>query len=110
MLRMEDGLAKEHWDEARIERNKVMVDAKALSDYPGSYALAPNFIVAVTLEDGHLAAQGTGQPKFALVAESNTTFFLENADLAIEFVKDGKGKVNGLVVHQAGQDMKAARQ
>jgi predicted SnoaL-like aldol condensation-catalyzing enzyme len=110
MLRMEDGLAKELWDEARIERNKVMVDAKALSDYPGSYALAPNFIVAVTLEDGHLAAQGTGQPKFALVAESNTTFFLENADLAIEFVKDGKGKVNGLVVHQAGQDMKAARQ
>lgn len=64
----------------------------------------------MTLEDGHLAARGTGQPKFALVAESNTSFFLENADLAIEFVKDGTGKVNGLVVHQAGQDMKAAKQ
>lgn len=109
MLRMEDGLEKEHWDEARIDRKKVMVDAKVLSDYPGSYALAPNFIVAVTLEDGHLAAQGTGQPKFALVADSNTTFFLENADLAIEFVKDAKGKVNGLVVHQGGQDIKAAK-
>jgi hypothetical protein len=54
------------------------------------------------------AAQGTGQPKLALAAESNTTFFLENADLAIEFVKDPEGKVTGLIVHQAGQDMKAA--
>jgi hypothetical protein len=45
----------------------------------------------------------------AIAAESNTTFFLENADLAIEFVKDGEGKVTGLIVHQAGQEMKAAR-
>jgi hypothetical protein len=29
--------------------------------------------------------------------------------LAIEFVKDGEGKVTGLIVHQAGQEMKAAR-
>ena len=110
MLRMEDGLAKEHWDEASIERKKVTVDANVLRDYPGNYALAPKFIVAVTLEDGHLAAQATGQPKLGLAAESNTVFFLENADLAIEFVKDSEGKVTGLVVHQGGQDMKAPKQ
>jgi predicted SnoaL-like aldol condensation-catalyzing enzyme len=110
MLRMEDGREKEHWDEASIERKKVTVDAKQLLDYPGNYALAPKFIVAVTLEDGHLAAQATGQPKLALVAESNTVFFLENAELAVEFVKDGEGKVTGMVVHQGGQDMKAPKQ
>ena len=108
LLRIENRLAKEHWDEARIERKKMSVDVSVLSGYPGRYALAPNFDVVVTLEDGRLAAQGTGQPKLALAAESNTTFFLENADLAIEFVKDGDGKVTGLIVHQAGQDMKAA--
>ena len=109
LLRIENGLVKEHWDEARIERKKVPVDVSILSSYPGRYALAPNFDIVVTLENGHLAAQGTGQPKLALAAESNTTFFLENADLAIEFVKDGEGKVTGLIVHQAGQDMKAAK-
>jgi hypothetical protein len=59
----------------------VSVDVSILSSYPGRYALAPNFDVVVALEDCHLAAQGTGQPKLALAAESNTTFFLENADL-----------------------------
>jgi predicted SnoaL-like aldol condensation-catalyzing enzyme len=109
LLRIENGLAKEHWDEARIERKKVTADAAVLSSYPGRYALAPNFDVVVTVEDGHLAAQATGQPKLTLAAESNTTFFLENADLAVEFVKDGDGKVSGLIVHQGGQDMKAAK-
>jgi predicted SnoaL-like aldol condensation-catalyzing enzyme len=110
LLRIENGLSKEHWDEARIERKKVTVDEAALSSYPGSYALAPNFNVVVTVDDGHLAAQATGQPKLALAAESNTTFFLENADLAIEFAKDGEGKVTGLIVHQGGHDMKAPKQ
>jgi hypothetical protein len=57
---------------------------------------------------GLMAAQATGQPKLALAAESNTTFFLENADLSIDFVKDGDGKVTGLIVHQGDQEMKAA--
>ena len=109
LLRVENRLVKEHWDEATIERKKVSVDLSVLSNYPGRYALAANFDVVVTLEDGHLAAQGTGQSKLVLAAESNTMFFLENADLAIEFVKDGEGKVTGLIVHQAGQDMKAAK-
>jgi predicted SnoaL-like aldol condensation-catalyzing enzyme len=109
LLRVENRLAKEHWDEATIERKKVSVDVSVLNNYPGRYALAPNFDVVVTLEDGHLAAQGTGQSKLALAAESSTSFFLENADLAIEFVKDGEGRVTGLIVHQAGQDMKAAK-
>jgi predicted SnoaL-like aldol condensation-catalyzing enzyme len=110
LLRIENGLVKEHWDEARIDRKKVTVDASVLGSYPGRYALAPNFDVVVTLENGHLAAQATGQPKLALATESDTTFFLENADLAVEFVKDGAGKATGLIVHQGGQDMKAPKQ
>jgi hypothetical protein len=33
-------------------------------------------------------AQATGEPKLALGAESNTIFMLENAEVAIEFVRD----------------------
>jgi predicted SnoaL-like aldol condensation-catalyzing enzyme len=110
LLRIENGLVKEHWDEARIDRKKVTVDASVLGSYPGRYALAPNFDVVVTLENGHLAAQATGQPKLALATESDTTFFLENADLEIVFVKDGAGQASCLIVHQGGQDMKAPKQ
>jgi predicted SnoaL-like aldol condensation-catalyzing enzyme len=108
LLRVENRMVKEHWDEARIARKRVPVDASVLSSYRGHYALGPNFDIAVTMEDGQLAAQATGQPKLMLVAESNTTFYLENADLAVEFVKDGEGKTTGLIVHQGGQEMKAA--
>jgi hypothetical protein len=74
LLRVENGLVKEHGDEARIERNKVSVDIHP-EQLPGRYALAPNFDVVITLEDGHLAAQGTDQLKLALAAESNTSSF-----------------------------------
>lgn len=35
VLRIEGGLEKEHWDESRIERTAVTVDAKVLTAYPG---------------------------------------------------------------------------
>jgi predicted SnoaL-like aldol condensation-catalyzing enzyme len=110
VLRIEDGLEKEHWDESRIERTAVTVDATALTAYPGAYALTPKVILVVTLEDGHLEAQATGQSKFPLDAESDTVFFPQNSDVEIEFVKDKEGKVTALVLHQGGKDLKAPKQ
>jgi len=88
----------------------VDVDAKTLSSYVGSYALTPKFILVVTMDDGHLEAQATGQSKFTLDAESSTVFFPEAFDAKIEFVKDEAGRVIGLVLHQGGHDVKATKQ
>jgi CubicO group peptidase (beta-lactamase class C family) len=103
--------AEYHWPDWKpTVRKAIDVDPKLLSSYVGDYQLAPNFILTITVENGHLESQATGQPKFALDAESPTTFFPEEFDAEIEFVKDATGNVTGIILHQGGQDHKAPKQ
>jgi len=90
-------------------RTTVPVDAKTLAQYAGTYTLAPNFDLVVTVENGQLMTQATGQGKIALFAESETKFFPIVIDAEIDFVKDANGKVTQLVLHQNGHDMPAPR-
>jgi len=91
------------------ERKEITVPPKILADYVGSYELHPDFILVVTLENGQLMAQATGQPKFPIFAESETKFFLKVVDAQIEFFKNEKGEVTHLVLHQGGQDIKGLK-
>jgi len=89
-------------------RAAIQVDPKLLAGYVGTYELRPGFDMAVTLENGQLMTQATGQPKIPVYAESETKFFpLFPAE--IEFVKDDQGKITSLILHQGGQDMKAPK-
>ena len=84
---------------AQIE---VKVDPKILSAYAGEYQFVPGMTMTVTNEGGQLKAQLTNQPKFELFAESETKFFLKVVEAAITFVKDDKGEVTYLILHQGG--------
>ncbi len=92
------------------ERRAVAVDAVTLGAYEGVYALSPAFALTVTVVDGGLTAQATGQKPFALVAEGPDAFFLTVVDARITFTRDKDGAVAGLVLHQGGRDMPAPRQ
>ncbi len=87
----------------------VAVDAATLEKYVGVYELAPTFAITVTLEDGQLMAQATGQDKFPIFPESATEFFYKVVDAQISFVVGDDGTVEKLVLHQNGADMPAAR-
>jgi hypothetical protein len=63
----------------------------------------------VTVKDGQLITQATGQGTVPMLAESETKFFPTQFEAEIEFVKDDQGKVTGIVLHQNGQDIKGAR-
>ena len=63
----------------------------------------------MTLEGGQLMTQATNQPKFPLFAESETLFFLKVVDAQVEFVKNDKGEVTHLILHQGGRDQKAMK-
>jgi hypothetical protein len=63
----------------------------------------------VTLENGQLIIQATGEGKAPLYAETETKFFATVMPAEIEFVKDGQGKVTHLVLHQNGHDVKAPK-
>ncbi len=91
------------------ERKEIAVDEKIMAQYVGKYQLAPTFIMTITLENGALFVQATGQPKIPVFAESETKFFAKVVPAQISFVKGDDGKVSHLILHQGGMDQKATR-
>ena len=91
------------------ERKEINVSSTVLAAYDGTYELQPGIEMVMTLEGGQLMTQATGQSKFPLFAESETKFFLKVVDAELEFVKNDKGEVTHLILHQGGQDVKSAK-
>jgi hypothetical protein len=85
------------------KRTEIKVPEKVLKTNVGEYEFSPERILTVTLENGSLWGQPTGQQKRQLFAESTTKFFLKDLDAQVTFQKDAKGKVLGLVMDQAGR-------
>ena len=94
---------------APVERTSIVVKPEVLAHYVGRYQIAPDFILTVTLENGQLMTQATGQNKLEVFAESETKFFLKAVDAQLTFGKDAEGKVTDVTLHQGGQDRKAPR-
>ncbi|VXB71819.1 serine hydrolase [Brevundimonas sp. G8] len=92
------------------ERRAVALSPDVLKAYEGVYNLAPTFALTISVVDGKLMAQATGQPAFALTAEAEDAFFLTAIDAQITFTRDTAGAVEGLVLHQGGRNMPAKRQ
>jgi len=91
-----------------VVRKVVLVDPKILTEYAGTYALAPNFDLVITNENGQLMARQPARTKTHL-SESETVFFPVVVEAKIEFFRDAQGKVIHLILHQGGHDMKAPR-
>ncbi|MBX9617346.1 MAG: serine hydrolase [Caulobacteraceae bacterium] len=91
------------------ERQVVALSAEALGAYEGVYDLAPTFSITVSVVDGKLLAQATGQQALELLAEAEDAFFLRVVDARIVFTRDAAGAVSGLVLHQGGREMPAPR-
>jgi CubicO group peptidase (beta-lactamase class C family) len=91
------------------ERKEIKLDARILDAYVGEYQFAPGLSFTITREGDQLFAQATGQGKIELFAETETDFFLKVANAQITFVKDDKGQVTHLVLHQNGGNQKAQK-
>src|ERR1700761_1933879 len=91
------------------ERPKTAVPGEVLARYVGTYAIAPRLNLTITLVDGHLVSQMTGQGKVPLEAESATKFSVDSAKAEIEFPKDEQGQASQLILHQNGRDVTGKR-
>lgn len=91
------------------QHTAIQLDPARLDAYVGCYQLAPNFILTVTKAQNRLYAQATGQSQVELLAETETQFFITEVDAQITFVTDQQGRVTGLVLHQAGQEILAKK-
>ena len=92
------------------QRHEINIGPDKLNDYVGSYALAPSFILTVTIEGDHLEAQATNQPKVPIFAEAPDKFFYKVVDAQLEFGRDASGTVTQVTLHQGGRDMNGKKQ
>ena len=91
------------------EHLEISVGPEVMQQYVGVYQLAPNFNLTITLEDGHLMSQATGQGKFEIFPESPTKFFFKVVDAQVEFIKSPEGKYESLILYQGGQRIEGKR-
>lgn len=84
------------------ERVIVKVDPAIYDSYAGEYEIAPGFILFVSREGDKLFSRAmpvptppsaANQPKSEMFPESETTFFVKDADAQFTFVKNEKGEV-----------------
>ena len=84
------------------DRVAIKLDPKILDAYVGQYELAPEATFTIRKDGEKLRAQLTGQASVPILPESETNFFYTVVDAQLTFVKDAKGKVTELVLHQNG--------
>jgi len=84
------------------ERVIVKVDPGIYDSYVGEYEIAPGFILFVSREGDKLFSRAmpvptppsaADQPKSEMFPESETTFFVKDADAQFTFVRNDKGQV-----------------
>ncbi|PRX88931.1 serine hydrolase [Paraburkholderia sp. BL25I1N1] len=90
-------------------RNEIDVDPARLQSYAGRFWLRPDFILTMTVDNGQLFTQGTGQPRIALYPEAEHRFFAKMIDAQITFEMDDQGMAEKLTLHQNGSDLVARK-
>ena len=99
-----------HWPDFQAKvRSVVTVDPTILASYTGTYELTPTFSIVVTVENGGLVTQATGQGKVPMLAASETKFFPTGFDAELEFYKDAQGHISYAVLRQNGREAKALK-
>ncbi len=83
----------------------VAVNPNTYDAYVGEYEVTPAFVVKVFKEGDKLMTQATNQPPFEMYPEGGDNFFLKVVNAKVTFMKDDKGQVTGLVIHQGGRDV-----
>jgi CubicO group peptidase (beta-lactamase class C family) len=100
------------------ERVIAKVDPKVYVAYVGEYEIAPGFILTVTREGDKLMNRAmpvpappsaTGQPWSEMFPESETSFFVKDADARYTFVKDERGTVVQVNILRGPREFKARK-
>ena len=93
-----------------VERKEIEVSVDILKTYVGEYQLTPEVTLTITLENGALHAQPTGQTKVQLAAEKVDAFFLrQGGNAQVTFTKGPSGEVTALVLEQGGRTQTARK-
>ncbi|WP_340114203.1 serine hydrolase [Maribellus mangrovi] len=89
--------------------NTIKLSDDIMQSYVGEYELKPGFIFTVSVNNGSLFCQPTGQPKLELLPVSESEFILKEVEAKISFLKNSSQKVEKLILNQGGHQIPALR-
>jgi len=92
-----------------VIKTVVPVSDTILATYTGQYQLAPEFMLTIRKSGHQLEVEPTGQEIVKIYPESEDKFFLTIIDAQINFIKDDKGVVTKLILHQNGKDFEGKK-
>jgi CubicO group peptidase (beta-lactamase class C family) len=90
-------------------KTQITLSEADLQKFLGEYQIAPGFSITVTKENAQLYCQATGQQRFEVFPETPNRFFLKVVEATIEFFPEADGKVNKMILYQAGQEIPGTR-
>lgn len=85
------------------------IDPSVYDAYIGEYEIAPGFILKVSREGNKLLSETRGQPRSEMFPESETTFFVKDADAQFTFIRDDKGNVIQVNIRRSIREFKAKK-
>jgi CubicO group peptidase (beta-lactamase class C family) len=85
------------------------IDISLLEDYTGRYNYGRGAVLIVSLENGKLYAQLTGQSKFQIFPSSENEFYWKVVEASVKFIRDDNGKVTHAIHNQGGQQLEAEK-
>ena len=92
------------------KRTAIDLPVTALGPYVGVYELATGVTLDVSMSNAALYVKSSnGGDAVRLWPESNTDFFVKEADAQLSFTRNASGAVTGLVLHQFGRDRQAKK-
>ncbi len=92
--------------EVPYERKAIQIDTQLYDSYVGEYERQAGRNFRVYKENGKLFLAYLGRPTIELLPESETKFFMKDFDIQFSFIKDEKGQVTHLILHQLGENIR----
>lgn len=88
---------------------EVAMEEKLLKEYEGEYQLAPDFSITITVSNGHIYEQATGQGRAEIFAEKKDMFFLKIVEAKLKFIRNEKNEITSLILLQNGAEMEGKK-
>ena len=92
---------------AKIEGREVKLDSDKLDKYAGEYEGGPLGVIVITVENGKLMGQPSGQPKLELEPQDEEhVFYVAQVNAKVSFEIGENGKAKAMIINQGGQELR----